>query len=111
MLLLQQQARELLTRGAPLRGRPVDMLGCADDGDSFLRKDRFREASFMEAERRAAQDEVRATCGRVRAGGPAAPGALSPLLQAPFFRADEGCTGWRPSARFVGRAVPCAGLD
>lgn len=21
------------------------------------------------------------------------------------------CTGWRPSARFVGRAVPCAGLD
>lgn len=51
------------------------MLGCADDGDSFLRKDRFCEVPFMAAELRAAEDEVRATCYRARAVESATPDA------------------------------------
>lgn len=43
------------------------MLGCADGGDSFLRKDRLCEVPLMAAHLRAAQDEVCATCYRARA--------------------------------------------
>ncbi|XP_070387302.1 cytosolic purine 5'-nucleotidase isoform X2 [Dermacentor albipictus] len=69
------------------------MLGCADDGDSFSRKDRFREASFMEAERRATQDEVHRASQTITDGMPASAiddgsqsGAPKKYYRAPLHR-------------------------